>query len=90
LAHNAEGLHKIGKTVNIKRRMRELKVSHRNRICVIDLPSEEVMNLVERNLHDRFSSVRIPQSEMFNLSTKQVEDCKRLMKGYEKNTLHHR
>jgi len=64
--------------------MRELKVSHRNRICVIDLPSEEVMNLVERNLHDRFSSVRIPQSEMFNLSTKQVEDCKRLMKGYEK------
>ncbi|AKN59965.1 hypothetical protein WB44_01175 [Synechococcus sp. WH 8020] len=84
LAHNAEGLHKIGKTVNIKRRMRELKVSHRNRICVIDLPSEEVMNLVERNLHDRFSSVRIPQSEMFNLSTKQVEDCKRLMKGYEK------
>ena len=84
LAHNSGGLHKIGKTVNIERRMRELKASYRNRICVIDLPSEEVMNVVERNLHDRFRSVRIPQSEMFNLSTKQVEDCKRLMKGYEK------
>jgi len=78
-AHNSGGLHKIGKTLNIDRRMRQLKVSQEDRVKVIELPSMEVMDAAERALHRAFAGVRIPQSEMFNLSPEQVAQCGQVM-----------
>ena len=83
-ATNSGGLHKIGKTENIERRMKQLKVLPADRICVIELPSVNAMNSAERKLHHTFKIFRIPQSEMFNLSPEHLEDCKQLMLATEK------
>ena len=63
-----EDIYKIGITTDLSRRMRELQ------------PSEVIMTKrlsryeeLEKELHKRFSSVRIPQSEYFRLSSAQVE-----------------
>ena len=83
-ATNSGGLHKIGKTENIERRMKELKVLPIDRICVIELPSIDVMDCAEKVLHQRFKAFRVPQSEMFNLSPEHLEDCKERMVAIEK------
>lgn len=82
-AHNSGGLHKIGKTIDISRRMRELKASPGDQVEVIQLPSKALMDSVERSLHRQFEAARVPQSEMFNLSAEQVTTCREAMKAVE-------
>ena len=84
-ATNSNGLHKIGKTQNIERRMKELKVLAVDRICVIELPSSNVMNIVENEMHYKCKTRRIPQSEMFNLSAKDLKNCIETMLLIEKH-----
>ena len=59
------GLYKIGKTVNLQRRMRELKVGSKTKLIeskfVIDA------NLREKELHNKYKNFRLPQTEYFKL-----------------------
>ena len=82
-AHNSGGLHKIGKTIDINRRMRELKAAPSDQVEIIKLPSETLMNAAEKLLHRQFEATRVPQSEMFNLSPEQVTVCRQAMKEVE-------
>ena len=82
-AHNAGGLHKIGKTIDIERRMRELKAGPGEQVEIIELPDEATMDSAEVDLHRQFADVRVPQSEMFNLTPRQVTECRQAMKSVE-------
>lgn len=82
-ATNSDGLHKIGKTINIQRRMRELKVLPENQVLVIELPDETIMHRVEQILHNCFDDVRIPQSEMFNLTPTMLQACIEKMQAFQ-------
>lgn len=74
-AHNSGGLHKIGKTLNLERRMRELKAGSGAQVKVIQLSDEKWMHRVEQALHREFRHCRIPQSEMFNMTDEELETC---------------
>jgi len=80
-AHNSGGLHKIGKTIDISRRMRELKASPDDQVEIVQLPNETLMSAAEKVLHRQFEAARVPQSEMFNLSPEQVMTCSQAMKA---------
>ena len=74
-AHNSGGLHKIGKTIDINRRMRELMAGPSNQVEILEVPTTDAMDTIEKGLHRQFADVRVPQSEMFNLSPEQVTAC---------------
>ena len=82
-ATNSDGLHIIGKTINLSRRMCELKVLPEDQVLVIELPDESVMHRVERILHDCFDDVRVPQSEMFNLTPAMLQACIEKMQAFQ-------
>ena len=65
-------LYKIGVTRNFDNRMRQLKPDN----VVAKLYSSEFRQL-ERELHRRYKSVRIPQTEYFRLDNRQIREIKR-------------
>ena len=64
-------LYKIGITRNFNNRMRQLKPDS----VILKLYSREFKEL-ERELHKRYSNVRIPQTEYFRLDHKQIKEIK--------------
>ena len=64
-------LYKIGITKNLENRMRQLKPDY----IIAKLYSKNYKQL-ERELHKRYKSVRIPQSEYFRLDHLQIKEIK--------------
>lgn len=66
-----DDLHKIGHTENLTRRIKQLQP------CTViqTLKTDRSLNL-EKELHKKYKSVRIPQTEYFRLSDKQVEEVR--------------
>lgn len=60
------GMYKIGRTTNMKRRMRELGVGKTARL-VQELSVDDAVE-VEKAAHQRYKAHRLPQSEYFKLS----------------------
>ena len=75
-------LYKIGHTENLERRLKQLQPN----ILIQSLEIDRSLNL-EQELHRRFQSVRIPQSEYFRLNDYQVEQV-RLALGWKKPQSH--
>ena len=69
-------LYKIGITENLEQRMKQLKPDE----IVATLETEDYEKL-EKELHKKFKSKRIPQTEYFRLSKTQLDDCTRQLKG---------
>ena len=67
-------IYKIGITTNFKKRMRQLKPDK----VIAKLYSKEYKKL-ERELHKRYNSIRIPQTEYFRLNHHQVNELKLLI-----------
>ena len=65
-------LYKIGITKNFERRMRQLKPDK----VVTKFYSADFLKL-ERELHNRYKQVRIPQTEYFRLEDYQVKEIKK-------------
>jgi hypothetical protein len=61
------GLYKIGITTNMPRRMRELGVGKTARL--VQQKQVGDARAVEKALHSRYSSARLPQTEYFKLSS---------------------
>ena len=70
LIRNGE-LYKIGITKHVNNRMRQLKPDELIVKSYISNYKE-----LEKNLHRRYSNVRIPQTEYFRLNKLEVSDCK--------------
>ena len=68
----ASGLHKIGITSNWTRRSRELEVGRKT----VTVTTARVFNAaaLERSLHQRYASARLPQSEWFTLTPIQLQE----------------
>lgn len=71
-------LHKIGVTMNLERRMKELRPDE-----VIAVYQAVNVTGVERLLHSRYKDVRLPQTEYFRLSQEQVREVKSVLNGGE-------
>ena len=80
-ARNGRGLVKIGSTKNLNNRLKDLRVD--NVIHRVKFRHEKAMKAAENVLHAHFDRERIPQSEMFNLSYKQIDECKKMMDSLE-------
>lgn len=63
-------MHKIGRTDNFERRMEQLKPAE-----LIAKKSTNRSRDLEAELHKHFERKRLPQSEWFALSPKEVEQC---------------
>ena len=77
-------LHKIGITKNLLARMKQLEVHKKTNELIHAVRSTNYLDL-EKDLHLMFKAVRIPQSEYFRLSEKQVSKAQKYM---DKNALH--
>ena len=66
-----EDLHKIGITNDLARRMRELKPTEVIKTVRVKNPRK-----LEKKLHQKYSSVRISQTEYFRLNRSQVESAR--------------
>ena len=75
LIRNGADLYKIGITQNLEQRMKQLKPDE----IVSTLETEDYEQL-EKKLHKRYKSVRVPQSEYFRLTDSQLSDCKNELK----------
>lgn len=71
-----EDLYKIGITENLERRMRELQPCILLKALSIENPRR-----LERVLHRKYRSVRIPQTEYFRLSKAHVEEVIAVLDG---------
>ncbi len=71
-------LYKIGHTENLERRLKQLQPC----VLIQSLVADRSLNL-EQELHKRFQSVRLPQTEYFRLNDYQVEQV-RLLLGWKK------
>jgi len=69
-------LYKIGITVSIKRRVKELKPDE-----VIAVKEAANMRGIEKLLHSRYKHQRIPQTEYFRLTTEEVDEAVYLLGG---------
>jgi len=69
-------LHKIGRTKNIERRIKQLKPDE-----VIAKVKTSNYEKFERQLHKQYKDVRIPQTEYFRLKDWQVIECKSQIKN---------
>ncbi len=67
-------LYKIGITVNLEQRMKQLKPDE----IVATLKTEDFESL-EKELHKRYKGVRIPQSEYFRLTSDHLIECKKIL-----------
>ncbi len=80
-ARNGRGLVKIGSTKNLNNRLKELRVD--SLIHRVRFRHSKDMKEAEDALHAHFERERIPQSEMFNLSYKQINECIEMMNTLE-------
>ena len=71
------GLYKIGITRNFDKRMRQLKPDK----VIVKYYSIQFREL-EKELHKRFSKKRLPQSEYFRLSDKEIKQFKKKIDSY--------
>ncbi|MFW6242790.1 MAG: GIY-YIG nuclease family protein [bacterium] len=86
------GDYKIGKTKNIKRRLKSLQTGNSGELKVIDYFETKYPNKLEKFLHNRFSYGK-KIGEWFSFSFREVSDfhneCERMEKNYDflsKNT----
>ncbi len=70
-------LHKIGITKNLDNRMRQLKPDY----IVAKIYSSNFRQL-EKELHNRYKDVRIPQTEYFRLDKVQIKEIKKIIQVY--------
>lgn len=68
------GMHKIGRTDNFHRRMEQLKPAQ-----LIGKKTTNRSRDLEAELHKHFERKRLPQSEWFSLTEKQVLECLQMM-----------
>ena len=80
-ARNGRGLVKIGRTKNLDERLKKLRVN--SLIHRVRFRHSKDMKAAEDTLHAHFDRERIPQSEMFNLSYKQIDECIKMMDTLE-------
>lgn len=71
-------LHKIGVTMDLERRMKELRPDE-----IIAVYQAVNVTGVERLLHSRYKDVRLPQTEYFRLSQEQVREIRCVLNGEE-------
>jgi hypothetical protein len=71
-------LHKIGVTMDLERRMKELRPDE-----IIAVYQANNVTGVEKLLHSRYKNVRLPQTEYFRLSQEQVREVKLILNGKE-------
>ena len=69
-------LYKIGITVSMKRRVKELKPDE-----VIAVKEAANMRGIEQLLHNRYKHQRIPQTEYFRLTSDEVEEAVYILGG---------
>lgn len=69
-------LHKIGVTMDLDRRMKELRPDE-----VVAIYQAVNVTGVERLLHTRYKDVRLPQTEYFRLSQAQVREITSVLNG---------
>ena len=69
-----QDIYKIGITDNLLRRINELKPDE-----IINVVRCQNYEILEKELHQKFKSSRIPQTEYFRLSPNQVETVHKLM-----------
>ena len=67
-------LHKIGTTKNLQRRMKQLKPDE-----VVKTLETMKFQAIEKELHRKYKDVRLPQTEYFRLSDKQLAECTRYL-----------
>ncbi|KZR90151.1 T5orf172 domain protein [Synechococcus sp. MIT S9509] len=77
--HNGKGTCKIGLTFYPSDRFKALKVHGTD---VLKLVETADMRSLEKSLHRKFASLRVPQSEMFDLSDAEINECKQIMDRY--------
>tara|TARA_Y100001968_G_C19290806_1_gene684113 strand:- start:19 stop:609 length:591 start_codon:yes stop_codon:yes gene_type:complete len=75
-------LHKIGITRNLHQRMRQLKPDE-----IVSVLETKDFKSLEKSLHKRYKTSRIPQTEYFRLTKSQRIDCKKklLQDKYKSN-----
>ena len=71
-----QDLYKIGITQNLNQRMSQLKPDE-----IIAVLETQNFEQLEKDLHQRYSDVRIPQSEYFRLTDSQLENCINTLQG---------
>tara|TARA_B100000579_G_scaffold419031_1_gene417199 strand:+ start:379 stop:960 length:582 start_codon:yes stop_codon:yes gene_type:complete len=69
-------LYKIGITQNLEQRMKALKPDE-----ILSTMQTENYEALEKQLHKKYSDVRIPQTEYFRLSFSQATECKELLES---------
>ena len=69
-------LYKIGITQNLEQRMKTLKPDE-----ILSTMQTENYEALEKQLHKKYSAVRIPQTEYFRLSFSQATECKELLES---------
>ena len=69
-------LYKIGITQNLEQRMKTLKPDE-----ILSTMKTENYEALEKQLHKKYSAVRIPQTEYFRLSFSQATECKELLES---------
>lgn len=67
-------MHKIGRTDNLQRRMEQLRPA-----TLVGKKTTNRSRDLEADLHKRFERKRLPQSEWFYLTAREVEECLQLM-----------
>ncbi len=70
-------LYKIGITQNLEQRMKALKPDE-----ILSTMQAENYEDLEKQLHKKYSDVRIPQTEYFRLSFSQATECKEFLDSY--------
>ena len=70
-------LYKIGITQNLDQRMSQLKPDE-----IISVLETQNYDQIEKDLHQKYKDVRIPQAEYFRLTFSQATDCKMFLDSY--------
>ena len=70
-------LYKIGITQNFDQRMSQLKPDE-----IISVLETQNYDQIEKDLHQKYKDVRVPQTEYFRLTFSQATDCKMFLDSY--------
>ena len=70
-------LYKIGITQNLDQRMSQLKPDE-----IISVLETQNYDQIEKDLHQKYKDVRVPQTEYFRLTFSQATDCKMFLDTY--------
>jgi len=74
---------KVGITTNPSRRFKELSIGLK--ALVVGLWETSDYKLIERSLHAQYTDVRVPQSEWFALTTKELVDVIKYLNSIANN-----